>query len=293
VLPRPTIKAAAPGADYPAMTRVILSCKGFDSKAGGGASPILPDGRMLSLPIPDPTDEICFRDLRVDDRSLLDVMRELGFTAYDDRSRCHLDPDINRMLCARPARWRGLFGQIGPALGHLQNEGVGAGDLFIFWGRFRHTTQTRHGLRFDGAPFHAIYGYLEVGRVLDCGAGERVEWAPRYPHFGSNRAGQRGGVFVAASRFEDTRLAGSGVFIYSDALRLSDPAASLASTWRLPAAFHPNAGTRLTYHEDPRRWSQPVNGMAHLRTVARGQEFVTKANPAISRWARQLISTST
>ncbi|RIE11762.1 hypothetical protein SMC3_08215 [Candidatus Cryosericum hinesii] len=32
--------------------RVILSRKGFDSGYGGWASPILPDGRMLSLPIP-------------------------------------------------------------------------------------------------------------------------------------------------------------------------------------------------------------------------------------------------
>jgi hypothetical protein len=245
---------------------------------------------MLSLPIPDPGDEIRFHDLRVDDRSLLDVMRELGFTSYDERSRCHLDPDINRRLCARPPGWRGLFGQIGQALSHLQNEGVDAGDVFVFWGRFRHTTQTRHGLRFDGAPFHAIYGYLEVACILDCAAGERVAWAPRYPHFSSYRAGQRRRVFVAADHFRDTRLAGSGVFTYSDVLRLTDPAAASASMWRLPEAFHPDAGTRLTYHGDPDRWSEPVNEMTRPQTVARGQEFVTHANPGISRWAQQLIT---
>ena len=31
---------------------MILSRKGFDSKNGGIASPILPDGTLLSLPIP-------------------------------------------------------------------------------------------------------------------------------------------------------------------------------------------------------------------------------------------------
>jgi hypothetical protein len=32
--------------------KVILSRKGFDSEYGGIASPILPDGTLLSLPIP-------------------------------------------------------------------------------------------------------------------------------------------------------------------------------------------------------------------------------------------------
>ena len=34
------------------MKRLILSRKGFDSSAGGGPSPILNDGRIFSLPIP-------------------------------------------------------------------------------------------------------------------------------------------------------------------------------------------------------------------------------------------------
>lgn len=32
--------------------KTILSRKGFDSKYGGGSSPILPEGEMLSMPIP-------------------------------------------------------------------------------------------------------------------------------------------------------------------------------------------------------------------------------------------------
>jgi Nucleotide modification associated domain 3 len=97
-------------------------------------------------------------------------------------------------------------------------------------------------------------------------------------------------VFVAADHFRDTRLHGSGVFTYSAALRLSDPTAASASIWQLPEAFHPNAGTRLTYHEDARRWSAPVEGTTRVQTVARGQEFVTHATPPISQWVRQLIA---
>lgn len=36
--------------------KIILSRKGFDSSAGGVASPILPGGEMISLPIPETGD---------------------------------------------------------------------------------------------------------------------------------------------------------------------------------------------------------------------------------------------
>lgn len=275
------------------VTQIILSRKGFDTASGGGASPILPDGRMLSLPIPYAGDENRYSDLRVDDRSLLEVMRELGYVRYDERSSCHLDPDINRGLCERPAQWRGLFGQVDAALGHLRNQGVGEGDLFVFWGRFQHAVDTPRGLRFSGTAFHAVYGYLEVGRVTDPSAGERVAWAPRFPHFGVGRTGGRGRVYQAADRFQDTRLAGSGVFRYSDALRLSDPDVGSVSVWRIPAAFHPDVGGRLSYHINPARWDEPQDGLTRVRTVGRGQEFVTVATPPMLEWARRLVTTNT
>src|SRR5574337_289673 len=42
---------------------VVLSRKGFDSGAGGHASPILPDGTMVSLPIPSPLDALDYADV--------------------------------------------------------------------------------------------------------------------------------------------------------------------------------------------------------------------------------------
>jgi hypothetical protein len=38
--------------------KVILSRKGFDSGYGGIPSPVLPDGTMLSLPIPSKGDKV-------------------------------------------------------------------------------------------------------------------------------------------------------------------------------------------------------------------------------------------
>ena len=43
--------------------KIILSRKGFDSKFGGMASPILPDGTLLSLPIPS-NDDVKFSELK-------------------------------------------------------------------------------------------------------------------------------------------------------------------------------------------------------------------------------------
>lgn len=55
--------------------KVILSRKGFDSSAGCIASPILPDGTLLSLPIPGESNtkysEICYNDKKYSDISIM------------------------------------------------------------------------------------------------------------------------------------------------------------------------------------------------------------------------------
>jgi hypothetical protein len=52
--------------------KIILSRKGFDSSYGGYPSPILPDGKMVSLPIPL-KDDLTYSDLEV----------KAGWTYYD------------------------------------------------------------------------------------------------------------------------------------------------------------------------------------------------------------------
>ena len=58
--------------------KVILSRKGFDSQYGGYPSPVLPDGRMISLPIPS-NDKIEYNNLRVDENlTYFDLMKQLN-----------------------------------------------------------------------------------------------------------------------------------------------------------------------------------------------------------------------
>ena len=71
--------------------KVILSRKGFDSANGGQASPILPDGTMLSLPIPS-HDDIPFSKIHWHGTSFCDMIRQLNKnTLITSASRCHLD----------------------------------------------------------------------------------------------------------------------------------------------------------------------------------------------------------
>ena len=43
--------------------KIILSRKGFDSSTGKVPSPVFPDGTMISLPIPDRSSTIAYKDI--------------------------------------------------------------------------------------------------------------------------------------------------------------------------------------------------------------------------------------
>ena len=61
--------------------KVILSRKGFDGQYGGYPSIIWPDKRMLSFPIPveSPEQGVSPDKMFFDDKSLLEIFKELGF----------------------------------------------------------------------------------------------------------------------------------------------------------------------------------------------------------------------
>ena len=73
--------------------KLILSRKGFDSSCGEQASPIMPDGTLLSLPIPDDEDNAGEKE-RLDSRR--DACRD--GEALRRRSRPELSADTGRAL---------------------------------------------------------------------------------------------------------------------------------------------------------------------------------------------------
>jgi hypothetical protein len=117
--------------------KIILSRKGFDSASGKIPNPVFPGGRMLSLPIPDKQSQICYSDISWHGYNVGSVISDLTRGRIPAKFRAHLDPDLCRSSLDRLPNWRPLFGQAGQAQVHLDNHGVGAGDMFLFFGWFR------------------------------------------------------------------------------------------------------------------------------------------------------------
>lgn len=220
--------------------RIIFSRKGFDSAAGGGASPII-NGRPMSLPIPSGGwSRTGYADLGLGEAA---ERASRGKVRANDP--CHHDPMfLPDGTC--------LFGQCGAAQTHLANQGVGRGDVFLFFGLFREEA--------SGEPHHRIFGFLRIAETIDparCGLrqlGELV--ALDHPHalglHGPNDAIYRGEGRMAAKA--------------SGTLRLTVPGGP-PSLWRRPSWLEPDG---LSYHRRADRWLAD----GRLRSVARGQEFV-------------------
>lgn len=279
--------------------KIILSRKGFDSAAGGVPSPILPDGQMISLPIPDKRSSIAYSDIKCDGVDLGRVVSELTRGRIRSDFRAHLDPDIRRGSMSRAAGWRPVFGQCGHAQGHLRNCGVSAGDIFLFFGLFRQVTI--RGGQFAWAvgsrPLHIIWGWLQVGEIIAVdGPASVPAWARYHPHCAME--GEKNNVLYVAARdlalpgCVKTRLQGSGVFNrFARHLQLSDPKAARHGEWRLPVWMFPGSGkTPMTFHADLSRWARQ-DGATLLRCVSRGQEFVLGESdyPELSEWVMRMV----
>jgi len=252
--------------------RVIFSRKGFDSSAGGCPSPII-DGQPISLPIPVRTtpSPVRYVDLIGDYGSLVE---DLTKGKIERHRHCHVDPDLNPSVLPRLRGWRGALGQVGAAQSHLSNEGVSVGDLFLFWGLFRHAEQ-KNRWTFYGAPEHRLFGWLQVGEILQLGedgsfAAKRYAWLRDHPHVRHGWSRQNA-LYVAA---EQLRINGAGFAVpgwgvFRQGLKLTADGAN-PSVWSMPDWLNPiRGGVGMTYHGD-HSWSPDGT----MTCASRGQEFV-------------------
>ncbi|MGB3471313.1 MAG: hypothetical protein WBA51_10870 [Erythrobacter sp.] len=239
--------------------RIIFSRKGFDSSAGGGPSPIVA-GVPLSLPIPDSKglSRTTYGDLGLGDHA---AKASRGRIAPSNL--CHHDP---MFLPRKDGTGSCLFGQTGAAQTHLERQGVGVGDVFVFFGLFADEA--------TGEPHHRIFGYLRARELIAL-----VDGAPPnlvalgHPHaigmHGSNDVIWRGEGAVARRA--------------SDALRLTVPGGP-PSLWQRPDWLKRGG---LSYHDRADRWLRGNR----LRSVSRGQEFVADigTRKAPRAWLEQVI----
>ena len=73
-----------------------------------------------------------------------------------------MDPDLNRYTLARKDEWRPSFGQVAAAQGHLRNQGVEVGDIFLFFGWFKqaHIREGSWAFIPQAPDIHVIFGWL-------------------------------------------------------------------------------------------------------------------------------------
>ncbi len=280
--------------------KVVFSRKGFDSVNGGVPSPIFPDGTALSLPIPYPRSPTRFSDVTWRGESLGQIVECLTKGRVKRRQRCHLDPDLNADARPRMPGWRPAFGQAEIAQRHLENQAVGPGDLFLFFGWFRAVESTNVGTwRYvPAAPHvHMLFGWLQVSEIVPIGNLTRARserpWLAEHPHL--NRRWDNNTVYIANETLDIMGLTprnGAGHFGGSgERLTLTAPRSANRSRWRLPSWFYPQAGSPLlSYHLEKNLW-QRRKPWVYVNTVGRGQEFVfdAKGIPEAKAWLRSLF----
>lgn len=252
--------------------RIIFSRKGFDGASGGCPSPIV-DGTPIPLPIPTRQPTVTnYAQLEGDYGGLVS---DLTAGRVSATSSCHLDPDIDQACLPRRPGWRGALGQVSAALSHLENQGVGEGDLFLFWGCYREAIRRTGRWAFVGPITHLIFGWLQVGRYHRLGAdGSHLlptyPWLSDHPHVRSGW-GRANGIFIAADAMSAPGFTASlpGWGVLERGYQLSMPGRN-PSVWQTPDWLNPSrGGAGMTYHPKE-RWS--ADGT--VQCVGRGQEFV-------------------
>jgi hypothetical protein len=273
--------------------KIIFSRKGFDSSFGKVPSPIFPDGKMLSLPIPDRNSKIQYQDIRWNEYNLGEIVSSLTNGRIKPRHFAHLDPDINMHSVQRSNGWMPVFGQASAAQGHLRNNNICEGDVFLFFGLFQEVIFSNGIVRWkpNSPRKHVLWGWLQIGQVLklDSGTHEVPDWLNYHPHVSGQQNYTNNTIYISNN---------SGVFeSFSESLQLtmskspSSPESPSLTTWKLPLWMYPENGkTPLTYHPDMGRW-KILENYVQLNAVAKGQEFILNCDeyPEAIDWLNNLI----
>jgi hypothetical protein len=283
--------------------KVVLSRKGMDSVYGGIPSPIIESEygwKYYSLPIPSENSDIKYEDLCLFDsikvsKFITDIIPTNTFEF------CHLDPDV-RESCyyKRPFGWKRNFGQVSSAQTHLENNQIGIGDVFLFFGWFKKAEFVNGKFKYikdKDYPngFHAIYSYLQINEIYKPNTSKTPNWLDYHPHVKFKEEKEfkndNNTIYVSSDLFNYPRhfnKNGSISFVFNKNLILTKKGQPNRTLWELPLEFHPNNGVQLTYHP-LKRWSIE-NKKSLLKSVSRGQEFVFKdVEGIVEKWCIDLI----
>lgn len=276
--------------------RIVLSRKGFDSGNGGIPSPIMPDGTLLSFPIPSENGNTTYHDIIYRGKSYYEIMRELSpATAKKlENSKCHVDPDLLYRYKKEVADWKPAFGQSKESQIHLENHEISVGDMFLFYGWFRQTGYDSSGkLHFvspknDYTPDrHIIFGYMEIGEVIK----EQVIIDSEYkwhPHALKNEPNNVLYVPKEKCSLGDNKK-GYELLKYTPIRQLTKEGYK-RSEWNLPPCLY---NAEITFHEkdksDSYGWK---NNYEYFQSARIGQEFIIlqDVKGELKSWLLDVIS---
>ncbi len=266
--------------------KVILSRKGFDSANGGIPSPIMPDGTLLSMPIPFDDENTAYADIQWNGMTYADILRDLNPTR--EYTRCHLDPDIRDNRVKHIKGWAPAFGQLGSAQGKLRNAGVEEGDLILFFGWFRKAVESKAGYRFaprDEHDFYAgndlqvIFGYMQIGEIIT--DQDRIRKYYWHPHSTDAHTCNKNNV----------------LYLPTDKLSLAPSMKGYGTLdFRKDRVLTKEGCTRATWDEYP--FLMPEHIAANVKNSAKGaglyysgiwQEMVVLESPGLLEWVKKVL----
>ena len=266
--------------------KVILSRKGFDSQNGKTPSTIMPNGDLISMPIPS-GDKDRYQDLIYQGHDYLDILSDLKPSMK--YGHCHVDPDLSpKTRKNRPGHWTPAFGQINQSQIYLsETVRVEPGDLFLFFGSFHrvkeengHYRYVRHsGDFYQDNAIHAIFGYLQFGKIVtDPEEAKKLFW---HPHACEDRIhNPTNAIYLPAERLSfRPDLPGCGLFKY-DERRVLTLEGHPKATWKTNGVYMPDSviGKRKNSSKGP--------GVFYCGIW---QELALKETPEAERWAVSLF----
>ena len=266
--------------------KVILSRKGFDSSNGGIPSPIMPDGTLLSMPIPLKDENVAYTDIQWNDISYADILHQLNPKREYDK--CHLDPDIRDVRKKHIEGWVPAFGQMGAAQGKLRNAGIETGDLILFFGWFRGVEKKEEGYHFiprknedfyAGSDLHVIFGYMQIGQIIS--DQEQIKKYYWHPH----------------STDAHTVNANNALYLPAEKLSFLPSVKGYGTLgFRKDRVLTKEGCTRAVWNEYP--FLMPEHIAAKVKNSAKGdglyysgiwQELVVMESPELMKWVEQVV----
>ncbi|BAI80359.1 conserved hypothetical protein [Deferribacter desulfuricans SSM1] len=273
--------------------KIIFSRKGFDSSYGGFPSLIFPDGTLFSIPIPDKESNISYSDLtfKYNTFSIQDILNDVtknkiksgkwyNCNYKEKKFKCHFDPMY------LPDKQIMAFGQTNSAASHLINHDVTKGDIFLFFGWFKHIElrNNKWCYKRKSLDIHLIWSYMIVDEIYDLNDSKQTElikdkypYLVSHPHISSKK--YRKNILFISKNFK--------LLSFSDQIILTDlKNYKNRSKWRLPNYF--NYPKHFTYINEK---NCKIDGCDVIVNIPdRGQEFIFDINKIPQEEVKKIMS---